>query len=653
MLSHEYDTTNSLGLKTHGTFSCAYTADSVFYGSDQTNANKHYRAYTVTETDSTGRTNTMTWTAGTYNGKYLRDFTQTVRDSKFGTATVHRFNIEYSAPGQMSSYEETGVINHIEGKEGTDVDYTYKLSRFNITYTGEQIAGYEETRYQMPATDVWTDDMSTWIKITSKVTMEYSAVPNQFGEDVDPETPRLTKSTVESKIENPDGSWSSETTTTEYAYNSDYKVTGGAIHTTVTGRSADYVEYTDADGNVLTRGTVVDGKVTYSYEDADGNTVVVAEYSVDDSDPENVKETLISGAAINRENKSGSYYNGSTVSVLEVVGGTPMVKETRSRTEIMAADNTAIVSIEETTISYNNAVVGFFSRVLSTQENSTTSFPVTDPDNEHQTKKETKTVFAYDAFGYLTGASGESFEETWSYSDTSGWNNHIFSQTIITYTIELDQAKVDKQFVQWVTAPDAASLEKIGVTEEQFKAYMKSYFRSHPIDQESGEATCEIKNPFINDKGEYVKPADFAEVIANPAAPIGPDEPDPDRFAPYPDSQSLIVKAWDFYNAKNYSEAAAFASELIERYSDEAAGQQASLKTFAPKGQESKYWALNDVATAHFILGKIYAAQNKTAKAKEQFNTIISDYGFAQCWDINGWYWKVAQGAQEELNKLK
>jgi len=30
MLSHEYDTTNSLGLKTHGTFSCTYTADSVF-----------------------------------------------------------------------------------------------------------------------------------------------------------------------------------------------------------------------------------------------------------------------------------------------------------------------------------------------------------------------------------------------------------------------------------------------------------------------------------------------------------------------------------------------------------------------------------------------------------------------------------------------
>jgi len=653
MLSHEYDTTNSLGLKTHGTFSCTYTADSVFYGTDDTNANKHYSSYTVRETDSTGRTSTVNWTAGTYEGKYLRDFTQKVQDSVVGTSSIHRFNIQYSTPGYMSSYEEDGIVNHIDGKKGTDVDYTYKLSRYNITYSGDQISGYEETRYQMPPTDVWTDDMSRWIKITSKVTMEYSPLPKQFGDDVEIENQRLMKSTVESRVENPDGSFSNEKTVTEYNYDAGYRVTGGTIHTDITGRNADYVEYTDAQGHILSRQTLTDGKVEYSYNDADGKKVVVATYKVDDSDPADVKETLVSGTAINRQDKPGSDYRGSSDSVLEVIGGTPMVKESRSRTEIMGADNSTVTAIEETKVTYTNAVVGYFCRVLSTQETSTSSFPVTDSENEHQTRKEIKTDYYYDAYGYLTGAIGEGFEDSWSYSNDSGWKSHIFAQTTVTYKVELDQARVDKMFVQWVTVPDSESLKSMGVTENEFKTYMKSYFRSNPFEPADGDTAHEITNPFIN-KGEYVKPADFDGVIAKAGVAddsdtVPQDKTETDKFAAYPDSASLVAQAWKLLDAKNYAEAEEFAQEAIERYSNEAKEQQGSLTSFAPEGKESQYWALNDVATAYFILGKAYAAQNKTAKAKEQFNKIISDYGYAQCWDPRGWYWKVAAGAQDEL----
>ncbi|HOU35799.1 MAG TPA: tetratricopeptide repeat protein [Candidatus Omnitrophota bacterium] len=117
-------------------------------------------------------------------------------------------------------------------------------------------------------------------------------------------------------------------------------------------------------------------------------------------------------------------------------------------------------------------------------------------------------------------------------------------------------------------------------------------------------------------------------------------------------SEALMKKAWDYYNDKDYAAAKAFAQECIDRYGEEALKQQASLKDFAPKGQESKYWALNDVATAYFILGEIYSKQKNYEKAKEAYRTIINKFGFAQCWDPQGWYWKVADAAKKALKEL-
>ncbi|MFA5099512.1 MAG: hypothetical protein WC547_01325 [Candidatus Omnitrophota bacterium] len=119
-----------------------------------------------------------------------------------------------------------------------------------------------------------------------------------------------------------------------------------------------------------------------------------------------------------------------------------------------------------------------------------------------------------------------------------------------------------------------------------------------------------------------------------------------------PDSQSLMAKAWNYYDAKDYAAAKIFAGECISRYSEEALKQQESLKDFAPKGQESKYWALNDVGTAHFVLGEMYKAQNNTAKAKEEYNTVITKFGFAQCYDTKGFYWKVAEAAMQAKKAL-
>jgi len=118
------------------------------------------------------------------------------------------------------------------------------------------------------------------------------------------------------------------------------------------------------------------------------------------------------------------------------------------------------------------------------------------------------------------------------------------------------------------------------------------------------------------------------------------------------DSAALLTKMWKYYNDKDYGSAKVFASECITRYGEEAMKQQASLTDFAPKGKEADYWALNDVGTAHFILGEIYKARKDYTKSREEYSTVIRKFGYAQCWDSQGWYWKVAEAAKKALDEL-
>ncbi|MCX7926558.1 MAG: tetratricopeptide repeat protein [Candidatus Omnitrophica bacterium] len=124
-------------------------------------------------------------------------------------------------------------------------------------------------------------------------------------------------------------------------------------------------------------------------------------------------------------------------------------------------------------------------------------------------------------------------------------------------------------------------------------------------------------------------------------------------FSKYTSSQELMTQAWKVYNEKNYEQSLAFANEVIKRYEKEAKKQQASLTNFAPAGREADYWALNDVGTAYYLLGNIYRDQKDKEKAKINYKKVIDDFSFAQCWDTQGWWWKVKSAAEEELAKLR
>lgn len=114
-------------------------------------------------------------------------------------------------------------------------------------------------------------------------------------------------------------------------------------------------------------------------------------------------------------------------------------------------------------------------------------------------------------------------------------------------------------------------------------------------------------------------------------------------------SEVLTAKAWKAMQAGRYDAMELYVRKCIELYGEVAREMQSSLAEYAPKGQEQDYWALNDVGTCLFIRGKALQRQRKNREAGLVYREMLSEYGFAQCWDTHGWYWKVADEARRNL----
>ncbi len=117
-------------------------------------------------------------------------------------------------------------------------------------------------------------------------------------------------------------------------------------------------------------------------------------------------------------------------------------------------------------------------------------------------------------------------------------------------------------------------------------------------------------------------------------------------------SQTLTTKAWEVLGKNDHRGVELFTKKCIELYEADAKKQQASLAEFAPKDKVFNYWALNDVGTCYFIWGESLMAQKRSKEAKAAFERVVNDFGFSQCWDPKGWFWKVAAAARGRLNKI-
>lgn len=117
-------------------------------------------------------------------------------------------------------------------------------------------------------------------------------------------------------------------------------------------------------------------------------------------------------------------------------------------------------------------------------------------------------------------------------------------------------------------------------------------------------------------------------------------------------SQTLVSKAWQALDKKDYKGVELFANKCIQLYEAEALKQQGMLTEYAPKEKAFNYWALNDAGTAYFILGDALEAQARREEAKRAFQKVVEELSFAQCWDPRGWFWKVAVASRGRMNKL-
>lgn len=119
-----------------------------------------------------------------------------------------------------------------------------------------------------------------------------------------------------------------------------------------------------------------------------------------------------------------------------------------------------------------------------------------------------------------------------------------------------------------------------------------------------------------------------------------------------PTSSSLTSLAWEALAAKDFPTAKAKIERCQSLFGEKASEMQSSLSVVPGPDTANEFWALNDVGTCVFILGKVYEAEGKNAEAITAYEKVIKDYPMSQCWDKQGWYWQPAVAAKERLTAL-
>lgn len=120
-------------------------------------------------------------------------------------------------------------------------------------------------------------------------------------------------------------------------------------------------------------------------------------------------------------------------------------------------------------------------------------------------------------------------------------------------------------------------------------------------------------------------------------------------------SNYFVLKMWAALAEKNLPAVIGYSRKLESIYRQQALDMQKTLTDYPqmPAENINSYWALNDVGTGAFILGEAYRNAGKNEEAVAAYNKVGTDYGFAQCWDPQGWFWKPAEAAQQKVLEIQ
>jgi cellulose synthase (UDP-forming) len=116
-------------------------------------------------------------------------------------------------------------------------------------------------------------------------------------------------------------------------------------------------------------------------------------------------------------------------------------------------------------------------------------------------------------------------------------------------------------------------------------------------------------------------------------------------------SEHFITEAWDRLLSYDYIGARKTAQRCISIYYDEAVRQQKVYSSLphTPRTKEEimRFWALNDVATAYYIVGRSWYEINMKPEAKEAFDIILEKFPNSHVMDTAGKYWKLTDAVKK------
>jgi len=93
-------------------------------------------------------------------------------------------------------------------------------------------------------------------------------------------------------------------------------------------------------------------------------------------------------------------------------------------------------------------------------------------------------------------------------------------------------------------------------------------------------------------------------------------------------------------------------NQAMTRFAVAARAQAKGLKDFPPSEQINNYEVLNLLAQCQFIKAEALQKEGKKKEAIEAFKEVISGFPYAQAWDPRGWYYKLANIAQEAIDRM-
>ena len=143
-----------------------------------------------------------------------------------------------------------------------------------------------------------------------------------------------------------------------------------------------------------------------------------------------------------------------------------------------------------------------------------------------------------------------------------------------------------------------------------------------------------------------LRPATALDVKPYPWRPAR----DPGTALLYGASEEMMVQAWTLYEKGDLDAAWRQAKATISLWEEDAheleGAKEEKVGTYLPfdgtvEGYQRihDYWALNDVASCYFVLGKISDQQENYSEASVYFAKILTDFHLAQMWDKRGWFW--------------